>query len=159
MPTTRNTLLRLIRAAPLPVAVTPSVLGVDDWARRKRHSYGTVLVDLERQRPVALLPDREAKTLAQWLRDHPGIEVVARDCSGAYADGKGVPKSPAEAYKWIAIAERWNAPVSPQSFEQLAREMKPEEIEKAKADQKVEILDEALRKGYEDVNKPQQPQQ
>ena len=54
--------------------------------------------------------------------------------AGAYADGKGVPKSPAEAYKWIAIAERWNAPVSPQSFEQLAREMKPEEIEKAKAD-------------------------
>lgn len=54
--------------------------------------------------------------------------------AGAYAEGKGVPKSLAEAYKWIAIAERWNAPVAPQSFEQLAREMKPEEIEKAKAD-------------------------
>jgi TPR repeat protein len=54
--------------------------------------------------------------------------------AGAYADGKGVPRSLAEAYKWIAIAERWNAPVSPQAYEQLAREMKPEEIEKAKAD-------------------------
>ncbi len=54
--------------------------------------------------------------------------------AGAYAEGKGVPRSPAEAYKWIAIAERWNAPVAPQSFDQLAREMKPEEIEKAKAD-------------------------
>ena len=53
--------------------------------------------------------------------------------AGAYADGKGVPKSFPEAYKWIAIAERWNAPVAPQSYEQLAREMKPDEIEKAKA--------------------------
>ncbi len=53
--------------------------------------------------------------------------------AGAYAEGKGVPKSAFEAYKWIAIAERWNAPVSPQAYEQLAREMKPDEIEKAKA--------------------------
>ncbi|MGE0573536.1 MAG: hypothetical protein AB7F22_05000 [Reyranella sp.] len=54
--------------------------------------------------------------------------------AGAYAEGKGVPRSPAEAYKWLVLAERWNAPVAPQSFEQLARDMKPGEIEKAKAD-------------------------
>jgi hypothetical protein len=53
--------------------------------------------------------------------------------AGAYAEGKGVPKSFLEAYKWVAIAERWHAPVSPQAYEQLAREMKPDEIEKAKA--------------------------
>ena len=53
--------------------------------------------------------------------------------AGAYAEGKGVPKSLFEAYKWVAIAERWNAPVAPQSYEQLARELKPDEIEKAKA--------------------------
>jgi len=54
--------------------------------------------------------------------------------AGAYAEGKGVPKSAFEAYKWIAIAERWNAPVAPQSYEQIARELKPDEIEKAKAE-------------------------
>jgi len=53
--------------------------------------------------------------------------------AGAYAEGKGVPKSAYEAYKWILIAERWNAPVVPQSYEPLLRELKPDEIEKAKA--------------------------
>jgi len=95
LPTSRDTLLRMVRNVPLPVVPPFSAIGVDDWAHRKRQRYGTIIVDLERRRPVALLNDREADTLATWLRAHPGVTVIARDRMKAYSDGAraGAPQA------------------------------------------------------------------
>ena len=98
-----DTLLRMIRRAPEPHVSTPRVLGLDDWAKRKGRSYGTILVDLESHQPVDLLPEATSEAVATWLRAHPGVEIVSRDRDSEYI--KGVQEGAPDA---IPVADRWH---------------------------------------------------
>ena len=79
------------------------VLGVDDWALRKGQRYGTILCDLERRRPVDLLPERSAEALKRWLRNHPEVQIISRDRGDDYIKGasEGAPYA-------VQVADRWH---------------------------------------------------
>jgi transposase len=95
LPASPATLLQLVRAAPMPQPPALQAVGVDEWAWRRGHRYGTILVDLVTHRAVDLLPDRSAASVAAWLAQHPMLTVVCHDRSDLYADGirKGAPQA------------------------------------------------------------------
>jgi transposase len=99
----RHTALRLLLALPLPERPVPEVLGVDDFALRRRHRYGTVVTCARTRARIDVLPDREGATLEAWLREHPGAVAVCRDGSVTYAAAirRALPKA-------VQVADRWH---------------------------------------------------
>jgi transposase len=102
MPLSGDTLIREIRMTPEESLDTPRVLGIDDWAKLKGQTYGTILVDLESHHPVELLDSREAEAVINWLKAHPGIEIISRDRSLEYAKAatEGAPEAKQVADRW-----------------------------------------------------------
>jgi transposase len=99
-----STLLRQIKRTSIRnTKRSPRVLGIDDWAWRKGHRYGTILCDLEAGKVVDLLPDREGDTVVRWLHAHPGTEILTRDRASAYAEAarRAAPQA-------VQVADRWH---------------------------------------------------
>ena len=101
--TSPDTLLRRVKQLKNESVEPPRVVGIDDWAWRKGQRYGTIVVDLERSDVIDLLPDRDAKTVAAWLKAHPGVEVVSRDRSQTYTQAATEGASQAQQ-----VADRWH---------------------------------------------------
>ncbi|CAO4167578.1 Transposase IS204/IS1001/IS1096/IS1165 DDE domain-containing protein [Methylorubrum aminovorans] len=95
-------MLRTVRRRAQRPAETLNVIGIDDWAFRRGHRYGTLICDLERRRVVALLPDRESGTVEAWLSAHPEIAVLARDRGGCYGEAaaRALPMATQVADRW-----------------------------------------------------------
>src|SRR5271155_3471204 len=102
LPVSNDTLLRVVRRRGCPAFTPPTVIGIDDWAWRRNQRYGTIICDLERRRPISLLPDREPATAQAWLPEQPQNPIVAPDRRGGYAlaAAKALPHATQVADRW-----------------------------------------------------------
>lgn len=98
-----DTLLRRVVQAPEQTENRTMHVGIDEWAWHRGHRYGTLIVNLDTHRPLVLLPGREQRTLAEWFKKYPEIQVVSRDRGGIYALAArdGAPQA-------IQVADRWH---------------------------------------------------
>lgn len=98
-----DTLLRSVHTAPVKKENSAGAIGVDDWAYRKGQRYGTLICDLQTGRVLDLLPDRDADSLARWLKQQDNVQTIARDRSDVYRKGStlGAPQA-------VQVADRFH---------------------------------------------------
>jgi transposase len=101
----RDTILRLVHQSQRSALQEPHVIGLDDWAWKRRLRYGTLICDLERGLPIDLLPDRTVETVSAWLEEHPMIDTISRDGSSEYASAikKGAPQAREVSDRWHLV--------------------------------------------------------
>ena len=126
VPVSNDTLLRVVRRRAREPAHRLVVIGIDDFAWRRDHRYGTIVCDLERRRPVALLKDREQATAEDWLKGRPSIAIVARDRGGDMARPSNAPcrmlsRSLTAGTLWRTPAGRSLTPFAPQCAKSVRR--------------------------------------
>jgi transposase len=109
--TSADTLLRCARTQSQREERSVRVIGIDEWAYRKGHSYGTIIVDHEQNDVVALLPDRDALSVQRWLEEHPELEVVTRDRLNAFGDACtwGAPQAAQVLDRWHLLRNLFGA--------------------------------------------------
>jgi transposase len=102
-PGSADTILRLVKQDPLLTSSSPRVVGIDDWSWKRGLHYGTLICDLENNRPIDVLPDRSVQTVSAWFEKRPSVEIVSRDRSSEYAAAisKGAPQA-------LQVADVWH---------------------------------------------------
>jgi transposase len=98
-----DTILRLVKQTQLPTVLSPRVVGIDDWSWKRGLRYGTLICDLESNRPIDVLADRSVQTVSAWFEERPSVEIVSRDRSSEYAAAisKGAPQA-------LQVADLWH---------------------------------------------------
>jgi transposase len=102
-PGSPDTILRLVKQDLLPTPSSPQVVGIDDWSWKRGLRYGTLICDLENNRPIDVLADRSVQTVSAWFEKRPSVEIVSRDRSSEYAAAitKGAPQA-------LQVADLWH---------------------------------------------------
>ena len=151
LPSSPASLLRLLHTIKPPAPTSPAtIIGIDDWAYKRRRRYGTLICDLETGKPIDLLPDRSVQTVRTWLQEHPEVEIISRDRWSEYATAaqQGAPQAIQGADRWhilhnltesvSAVFPRIRAEVT--SFVPLRKENEPSSTQKARQQQYQKLL-------------------